>query len=371
MKNLARLALLTTLLVASTKAAPFMAVGDNAELFVTASAAVQLDSNIYLDAKNEKNDTIFNFTPGVDLVFGKSSATSGNVYFRDEIRRYNDNDAQNANLASVGLNSKYSNGVTKADFNASYAETAQNSNDVKLSGDIVRRNMTNLGGKFEFGISEKTVIGIGAAFEKTAYKQASFVDSNIWSMPVDVYYQASPKLDWSVGYRYRSSDLAGAARDSADHFLSIGARGEFTPKLSGQVRVGYTNRTFDVGSDESLFGVDGNLTYLYSDKTSYRFTFGNDFGSSGTGESTKNLSFGLNADSKFTEQWQMSVGVNYKTTEYPKRTDDYLTGLVSVTYVYNNYVNFNASLTLNNNSSDLAGAEFSQNIFSLGANVRY
>ena len=371
MKHLARLAIVSAILAISSKAAPFMAVGDNAELFVTASATVQADDNIYLDTTNETNDTIFSFTPGVDLVFGKGSATSGNIYFRDEIRRYSSNDSQNTTLPSLGLNSKYSNGVTKADFNASYAEVAQNTTDARSAGIITQRNLTNVGGKVEFGLSEKTVLAIGAAFNKTNYVPTSYVDSDIWSLPVDVYYQASPKLDWSLGYRYRSSDLGGAARDSKDHFLSLGARGEFTPKLTGQVRAGYGNRSFDVGDDATLFGVDGNLTYAYSDKTSYRFNFGNDFGSSGTGDSTKDFTLGLSASSNLTEQWFLSAGLNYRKTEYSTRTDDFMEGQVSVTYVYSTSVNFGASITLRDNSSDLALAEFTQNVFSLGANIRY
>ncbi|MFZ2325008.1 MAG: outer membrane beta-barrel protein, partial [Ignavibacteriaceae bacterium] len=267
--------------------------------------------------------------------------------------------------------SQYSNGVTKADFNASYAQVAQNDNDLRATGLIVRRVLTNLGGKVEFGLSEKTVVGVGTSFVKTNYGPTSYVDSDIWSLPVDVYYQASPKLDWSLGYRYRSSDLGGAARDSKDHFLSLGARGEFTPKLTGQVRAGYTKRSFDVGSDENLFGLDGNLTYAYSEKTSYRFTFSNDFGSSGTGDSTKDFSLGLNASNRFTEQWYISAGLNYRKTEYSTRTDDFIDGQIAVTYTYNNYVNFGASITLRDNSSDSAAAEFTQNVFTLGANIRY
>lgn len=371
MKHLARIAIVTPILAISSQAAPFMAVGDNAELFVTASAAIQLDDNIYLDTTNEKDDTIFSFTPGIDLVFGKGSATTGNFYFREEIRRYKDNDVQNTSLSSLGFNSRYNNGVTKADFNASYAQVAMNDNDLRPTGDLVRRKLTNLGAKIEFGISEKTVLGVGASFDKTDYGPTSYVDSDIWSLPVDVYYQASPKLDWSLGYRYRNTDLGGTARDSKDHFLSLGARGEFTPKLIGQVRAGYGKRSFDVGDDENLFGVDGNLTYNYSEKTSYRFTFGNDFGSSGTGDSIKKFTLGLNASNRFTEQWFINAGLNYMKSEYPTRTDDFIEGQVAVTYVLNTYVNFGASLTHRNNSSGSASAEFTQNVFSLGANIRY
>ena len=355
----------------AAKAAPFMAVGDNAELFVTASVTVQADNNIYLDPSNEKSDTIFSFTPGLDLVFGKGSATKGDVYFRDEIRRYSNNDVQNTTLANLGAVGSYSNGVTKADFNASYTELAQNDNDVNPIGAIVQRNLTNVSAKTEFGLTEKTTLGIGVIFDRTDYNSNAYSDSNVWSLPVDVYYQATPKLDWSLGYRYRSSTLTGLGQDSTDNFLSIGARGEFTPKLTGQVRLGYTMRSFDVGKDQNLFGVDGNLTYLFSEKTTVHLTFGNDFGSSGTGVSTKNSNVGLNVNTHFTEQWFLNAGVNYRKTDYPTRTDNYTEGQIGVTYVYNNNINFGASMTLRNNSSDLAVAEFSQNVFSLGANIRY
>src|SRR5690349_6658879 len=101
----ARLAVLAALLSLSAKAAPFMAVGDGAELFVTSSLGVQFDDNIYLDSNNESDDTIWSFTPGVDLVFGKGSATTGNVYYREEIRRYSDHDNQNTELSSLGFQS--------------------------------------------------------------------------------------------------------------------------------------------------------------------------------------------------------------------------------------------------------------------------
>src|ERR1700745_2390934 len=113
-QTIVRLAVFSALAVLSAKAAPFMAVGDNAELFVTGSAQVQFDDNIYLDASNQTKDTSLSFTPGVDLVFGKGSATKGNVYYREEIRRYNDHDAQNTNLANVGINSNFDNGITQA-----------------------------------------------------------------------------------------------------------------------------------------------------------------------------------------------------------------------------------------------------------------
>ena len=353
------------------KAAPFMAVGDNAELFLTGAATLQSDDNIYLDAKNEKSDTIYSFTPGVDLVFGKGSITTGNVYFREEIRRYSSNGNQDVELANVGARTSYDNGVTKAGFNAAYTELAQNDNDIRVSGDIVHRNLTNLAANVEFGFSEKTSLGTGISFDRTDYGPSSYSDSNIWSLPVDVYFKASPKLDWSAGYRYRSSQLSGAGLDSTDHFLNLGARGEFSPKLTGQIRLGYTRRSLDVGGDENLFGVDGNLIYAFSEKTTYRFNIGNDFGSSGTGDSTKNFTLGLSVSNKMSEQWSFTGGLSLRKIDYAKRSDDYVEGLVSVNYALSAMLNFGASYTYRNNTSDLATAEFTNSVFSLGANLRY
>jgi hypothetical protein len=366
-----RIAIIMTCLGLSAQAAPFMAVGDNAELFVTASGQVQFDDNIYLDPSNESDDTILSFTPGVDLVFGKGSVTKGNAYYREEIRRFSDNDNQDTELSNFGIKTNYDNGVTKADFNASYAQVAQNDNDANTLGGIVRRKLTNLGARLEFGISEKTTLAGGVTYDKTDYGPAGFSDSDIWSLPVDVYYKASPKMDWSLGYRFRDTDLSGTGLDSTDHFINVGARGEFTPKLVGQVRVGLTQRSFDVGDDDTLLGVDSSLTYAFSDKTSFGFNLSNDFGSSGSGDSTENFSIGLNANTKISEQWAFTSGLSLRKVDYSTRSDDFLEGLVAVTYNLNAIVNFGASYTYRDNSSDSAAAEFSNSVFTFGANIRY
>lgn len=349
-----------------------MAVGDNAELFVTAGAMLQSDDNIYLGSSG-KSDTVYSFTPGLDLVFGKGSETTGDIYFREEVRRYSTHSKQDTELASVGAMANYSNGLTKANFNASYAEIAQNQVGATLSSDIARRNVTNLGGKTEFSISEKTSLSIGLTYNQTDYVPTAFTSSDILAFPVDVFYQASPKLDWSLGYSYRSTNLSGTGDDNSDNFINLGARGEFTPKLTGQVKLGATRRSFDRAGNQSLFGVEGNLTYQFSEKTTFQFNVGNDFGNAGTGDSTRNFTLGASATSHLTEQWLLTAGINRRSIEYPTRTDDYVEGSVAATFVYNTYVNFTASYTYRNNSSNRAssGSEFTNNVFSLGANIRY
>jgi len=354
------------------KAAPFMAVGDNAELFVTAGALLSSDDNIYLGASG-KSDTIYSFTPGLDLVFGKGSNVTGDLHYNEEIRRYSSHSNQDVNLATVGAMAAYTNGVSKANFNASYAEIAQNQVGATLSGDIARRNVTNLGGNTEFGLTEKTSLSIGLTYDKTHYVPVAFTSSDVLTIPVDVYFKATPKLDWSAGYSYRSTALSGNGDDSHDSFFNLGARGEFTPKLTGQVRVGYTARSFSRAGSQSLVGLSGNLTYAYSEKTSILFNAGNDFGNAGTGDPTKNLSFGASIANHLSEQWALNAGLSWRSTKYPTHTDDYVEGSIGATYTYNSVLNFNANYIYRDNSSNTAsaGSAFTDNVFSLGASLRY
>lgn len=370
MKTYHRILALAALSIGATAySAPMMALGDNAELFLTASANLRSDDNISLKTNNELSDVVWNFVPGLDLVYGRNAETSGHIYFREEFLKYSDNSDLDTNLADVGITSVYNNGKTKVDAAASYRQTAQN--DPTIPGAIVDRDVTNLKAATEFGASEKTTVGVGALYDKTNYGPAGYTDSSIWNLPLDAYFEYSPKLAWSVGYRYRSTDLGGSAIDSQDHFFNIGARGEFSPKLTGQIRLGYSKRSFDRGSDANLFGVDSTFSYAFSEKTTYQLGLSNDFGSAASGQSTKNRTINVAAISKIDEQWGWNVGLNFRSIDYPTRTDDYLEGVAGVSYTYSNNLNFAASYTYRNNSSDSAAFEFTNNVFSIGANIRY
>jgi hypothetical protein len=371
MKNAVRL-LWFSMFFGVTQAAPFLAMGDSAELFLTGAAAVKYDDNIFMAEKGKtSSDLILSVTPGFDLVFGKGSATTGNFYYREELIAYADHSKQNTSLSNIGVNAKHDSGKSKFDFGASYAQVAQNTADVKIVDQIVRRKVSNARGMSEFGLTEKTSLALGLKYDNTDYGPASYTDLQVWTLPIDVYYQYSEKLATSVGFQYRDNNLGRAAIDNNDLFFNLGARGEFTPKLTGQVRFGYTTRSFDRGSDQNMFGMEGSLTYADSEKTNYRLNFANDFGNAGTGDSQKIFKIGLAANSKLTEQWTVDVGLNYSAMKYPTRKDHFITGNIGIGYAYNAFVNFNASYNLTDNRSNSKAAEFSDNMLMFGASIRY
>ncbi len=376
MKNIKRLLTIIALSGTSSFAAPFMAVGDNAELFLTASVAVRFDSNIFLNATKEKSDTIFSFKPGFDLVFGKGSATSGNLYYREEIRRYSSFDTLNTSLADLGFKSNYDSGKTKVSLGASYAQLAYNEVGITLVNKIVQRDVTAANAATEFAFSEKTSLGTGLIFNKTDYAPIGFIDNSSWSLPVDIYHEVSPKLAMSVGYRYRATSLSGAASDSKDHFLSVGARGEFTPKLTGQLRFGYNKRNLDRGTDQTGFGVAADLKYSATPKTFMQLEVANDFSNSVLGESTKVFDMTLQTQTQLSQQWQFGGSLGWRSIEYPKRSDDYYRVQVGLVYAYSTNLNLTATYAYGNNSSSTSvvtavSADYTSSIFSFGANIRY
>lgn len=61
MTTKSRLALLSALAATPAFAAPFLAIGDNAELFLTARSEARYEDNLTFLSSNELQDTIFEF----------------------------------------------------------------------------------------------------------------------------------------------------------------------------------------------------------------------------------------------------------------------------------------------------------------------
>lgn len=367
----ARALALASLVGLSAQAAPFAAVGDNAELFLTADVSMEVDDNIFLRrAGLEVDDLIWKFTPGVDFKFGKDSLTSGNVFYTHSFHRYSDTSNQNTDLPSIGINSKYSNGKTKVDFGAGYKETA--SNEASAPGAILEKNITDARLLGEFGLSQKTVLAAGVRYESEELPAGGvYRDSDKFTIPLDVYFEYSPKLEANVGYQYRNTDLSGNAVDFKDHFFSVGARGEFTPKLTGQIRVGYVTRDFSNNRDESDIGAKADLTYSASEKTSFTVGVASDFETTPTGENNQVKSLNLGLNSRIDEQWGWNADVSFRSMDYATRTDDMVSIGGGFSYTYSEALRFAGRFVHKTQDSPLAAASWDNNVFSLTANLRY
>lgn len=359
--------LISASIAAAAQAAPFMAVGDGAELFITGAVGVRADDNIEL-SKNEKDDIIFDFAPGIELTFGKNAQTQGALTLSHIWSFYADNDDFNTNLFQGDFVTKFDDGKSKMGFYAGYHELNQNT--AELRG-LIRRDLATIGANGEVNISEVTGIGAAVDFRHEDYKPSNYVDSNTLSVPFNFYYKWTPKVDLSLGYTYRDYEAKNIAPDSTDHFFNVGARGEFTPKLTGRFAVGYTQRRISGLGNRDLLGLDASFAYELTPKSTFQFGASNDFGTSPTGEQQKNFVLNGLIITKLTEEWSVNAGASYRRIGYGSRTDDYWEGNLGAAYVVNANLRIVGAYVYRTYKTDLVDSEFNNNVFSIAANLRY
>ncbi len=359
-------------------------LGENTRLFVLQSAEVRYDDNVSFAGSNGQDDLVYLFTPGVELNYD-AGISKGLLIVSGNLVRYDDHPAYNEDLLSIVGDYSYQGAAHRLQALAAYREMSQAMATIRNREQAIRQNSTTASLEDLWAYSAKTKLGVGVTYDATGYPSSVYADRESFGVPVDVYFAASPKLDLSVGYRYRNTqvdELPGATRswDSEDHFINVGAKGDFTPKLSGQVRVGYGIRDLDVASSTSQLGLMGSLTYVYSPKTSFDFTASNDFSNSELGTSQEALSMRAGGRFEFNPQWSARAGLSWQSTKYAlvptpgltgSRKDDFFVGDVGVVYALSEVISFQAAYIYRENSSNRAGLDFNNNILSVGASLRF
>ncbi len=377
-----RLAVLSTLAATPAFAAPFLAIGDNAELFLTARTEVRFEDNLTFASGSATSpiidDTIIEFVPGLELTFGKSSLTKGSLVFFERFTAYSDNSDLNDTLANFIGKSTYEGAKLRLDLNASFKEQFQNNRDVAGTGaSLLRSDVAAAGAKSELSVTDKSKVGVGFQYDSTDYLSArGLVDRESYTVPVNYYFEVQPKLDLSLGVQYRVTQVDVSNSDYEDVFVSVGARGEFTPKLLGSFAVGYNSRTGDAAnSDSDGLGLQAGLTYVYTLKTQFTLDASNDFGVGAAGGGQEKGSISLGARSKIAEDFTVIASVGYEKTDFLgiDREDTFISARIGFSYIFNQYVSFDASYSHYDNASDgrLGNADFDANIVSLSASLRY
>lgn len=376
MMNKLRLLAISAVVATTVQAAPFLAIGDNAELFLTGTLGVRTDSNIFL-SPNARSDTIIDINPGVELVFGNASAVKGSLSFTESFANYSSHSDLNSNLASTSFYAGIEDGKSKGSVSIRYSQLNQNTVDTVggVNKDaLARRNVLGMGANAEISATEKTSVGAGVQYDKTDYLRAGYSDQETVAVPVNYFYELTPKLDVSVGYRYRRT-WQQIGEDSTDHFYNVGVRGELTPKLSGTINVGIEQRHFTHLENQTLPGIDSSLTYAATPKVSLQLGVSNDFDSNAQGQQQKNLSFRGSGSFMIADEWSVTTALTYRVIDYikltPARSDDYFEGQIGVTYQVNNVIRVSGALAYRSNTSDLTSAEFDGTVVSLSASFRY
>jgi polysaccharide biosynthesis protein VpsM len=372
-KTVTTLAAAGALFALCASARGLFAPDQSSELFFSCTAGAKYNDNVFLQNSGDTGATIFDLTPGFDVDFGKGSLVTGKFGFNEDFSFYSrDSSRLDDDLADVFFSSKCDDGKSKLDVDASFQQFDQSTVDIHRNGSLVKRDITNADALGETEVTQKTSLGAGVTYNDTDYRAAGYDSLRFVEAPVNYYYKIEEKWDLSAGFRYRDNLLTGSAPESDDYFYNVGARGEFTPKLSGELNVGYEERQFKAGGDESGVGLKANLVYAYSPATTASLGLSNDFGYAAVGSPLRLASATLGLKTALDPQWSVNGQVGYTHYNYTTtlQRDDFYTGEVGVTYTFSRALSFTASYTYNGDSSNIGGASFRNNIVGLSVTLR-
>jgi hypothetical protein len=366
-------------------AAPFLAIGDKAELFATAETSVAYNDNLLLSRDGQEvEDTIFTVVPGFDLSYGKDGAVTGNLLVSETLTSYADNTNLNNQLFATSGTAAFDNEKLKLGANASFTETDQatvdNASSTSSTGKLIEHHDTAAGVNGELRYSEKISFGAGFTYSNVAYIDAGNVDSTDYSVPVNVYYELTPKVDVSTGVTYTHTELDGVTLGNSSqydaYYYNVGSRGSFTPKLTGNYSVGYNMRDGNgtaTSDDKGSLGAKADLAYAYSEKTQLAAGISRDFANATSGgASYQNTNFTVGASTAITVDWTLNAGLEYRILEFTSFTNNYYQGTLGAKYTINEYLTAGMSYVYRTQTSDLGATnEFAGNIVAVSLTARY
>lgn len=379
------------------QAAPLVSIGDSVDVFFNGSSSLEWQSNVFSDERGAVDDYKYTVSPGFEINVGRGLSNADlSIITRYDIVRFDkvtDLDNELFHIKAVGsyAGSRLTvNGLVSYDENQSNGADGNDNQKGKLSAS--ETTAANLNG--EYTLSPKFSFGAGVNYNKREYKESSSADRESYTVPLDIFYELTPKVDLSIGYTYTSTEVSRTLSgvdgvdgyDKEQHFVNVGARGDLLPKLNGSFKIGFNTMDSDdpltlednvLGREDrnssSGLGLDASFTYLATAKVSTNLNLNRNFDVAGQGESTEATRVDLSANYSINTRFTATANLGYTLREYvdSKREDDnYRTGL-SLSYVPNEYWRFSTGYNYTENDSNSDGQSYEAHVINVSASLRY
>ena len=299
-------------IISTMRATPLVSIGDNADIYFDGSSTARWTSNVFLTDLNEVDDFVYILSPGFEFNVGRDVSNADlSIITRYDIVRYNDLSDLDVGLLHLKLRGAYKTSRLELEISANYDEQKSNSGDAFRVDDLIESDISGAVINGEYTISPKFSIGLGARYTKHEYTgpfERILADQDTKVLPLDIFYELTPKMDLSLGYIYSETEVGALdpvafdrsgfdpitglplidsvtglplidpstglptlisvttrQRDTYSretHFFNIGARGSLLPKLSGFLKAGYRIResgvrTFTDVTEDLLNNTEG------------------------------------------------------------------------------------------------------------------
>lgn len=236
-------------------------------------------------------------------------------------------------------------------------------------------------------------IGVKGDAERTTYQDSKLTDGTTASNDDRNYNQYGGTLRASYEYvpgvkpfveggadtRKHDVDIdrSGFDRNSKGMTVKVGSTFELSRLLTGEIAIGYTKRDYDDTRLESLKGLIGNASLVWnaSQLTTVKLT-----AASTVGETTVSgvsgifyRDVGLQVDHAFRRWLIGSVKVGFGLDDYvgSSREDKRYTAGLGLTYKLNRMVQFKGEMRRDWLRSNVAGNDYTADVFLLGVRLQY
>lgn len=378
----AALALPLTLPEKALEASPLVSIGNNADVFFAGSSSLRWTSNVFRDEEDEVSDLLWVLSPGFELNVGRGLAnTDLSVITRYDLIRYQDEGQLDTELLHIKALGAYKGSRMDLNGSVSFDETKTSTGDANVVQDLIEFDTFTAHLKGEYRLSPKFSLGAGVTYKEVEYTtyETIFSDQETTTLPLDLFYELTPKVDLSIGYTHSTTDVKSTflrpAYDQEGHFFNIGARGDLLPKLNGLLKVGYRTRNDSrSGVDDSgMLGLDADLTWSATPKLKGSLGLSRDFGVSGQGQSTEQTGINTGLNYSLNQNFVASANAGLTLRDYTdssREDQQYDLGL-RLSYLPNQYWQFSTGYTYSENDSDSANSSYTNHMWDLSASLRY
>jgi hypothetical protein len=381
-------------------AAPLLTITDNLNLYLTGTVEGQFNSNVLSSAftapGTSKSDYVLTVTPGLELDYGRNTATTVSVKFQENLLWYLHNTALNNQLANVYVTGSHVQGSLTVDANFSFVQNYTNTPSTIVPGvpvaTILESYVYNAGTKLAYEISPKFDTDLGFQFTQTDYQgqvgKAYQNDTNYY-VPANFYYSYSPKLDLGLAYYLNYSDPSNSVKPATqgimryDNFVGASARVKQWEKLTGSVNLGvdlnHVSASDGAGvsvapTNQTSFAYGLKLQYDYSPKLSAFLNGQRNFQTGAQGQNIQVTSMALSghyAYSSFVSFDATALGWSYSQYIGSSRADTSYNSGFSVNWTPTSYLTLSTGYSYFLNTSNTAGATYNINLISVSAAIRY
>lgn len=237
---------------------------------------------------------------------------------------------------------------------------------------------------FEHLTTEKLGFRVTGNYQYSDSLTGGYSDTERGMIGLHGVHVYSPKLKLLAGVTAGTAQSGGSSGrrgiDGSDVRYTVGAEGEFAPKVTGEVNVGYATRDLDgvSGGASGTIYLQSRVSWQAAEKTTLSLVGGSDFGVSAADQSVKSTRFAVELTQRFSEKLVFDGSVGVDSSRYrsvpglrvlPDRDDDGIVLRSRVTYALRDDTSLEMSAGYRDNDSNLPFSKYDR--VNVGASVLF